>query len=119
MKNALTILALFAMALSFSQAKNLNGTISERNLIVSNMAVSITVDSAEELEKTFKISDIEDFMQSLSENESISIEIVCNTKQDNANMNKSVTYKVNANNRGDFLKYATKIRNAALAFYNN
>ncbi len=123
MKNVFTILGLLIATMGGAQIASLNGTgtVSESEVRISGMKISVKVDSAEDLENTFTMKDIEEAIDIPSQNENISFEIICNDSAVTEGVSKSVSYKAkgSTNDRKQFLKTVKRIRKAAITYYNN
>lgn len=119
MKNLVTILVLLISTYSIGQDNSINGDVSTEDIKIQGLSVSVDVDSAEEIESTFKIKDIKEILNSVSENEEISFEIVCNGEEMSNGTKSHVSYKVdgNSNDINSFLKRVKKIRKAAIKYY--
>ena len=119
MKNLVTILVLLISTYSIGQDNSINGDVSIEDIKIQGLSVSVDVDSAEEIESTFKIKDIKEILNSVSENEEISFEIVCNGEEMSNGKKSHVSYKVdgNSNDINSFLKRVKKIRKAAIKYY--
>lgn len=88
---------------------------------IESVAFVVTVDSAEELESTFKIEDLKTFFDNSSSDESISLKIICNGELMSNGNKSTLSYKIygNAKNMKDFMKSARKIKRAAIKYYKN
>ncbi len=122
MKHVITILALLLATLSFAQNDNLNGKISvekEQTIAIRDLKLSVTVDSVEDIERTFSVEDIKEIVEMADDNENITFEISLEDKSVKAGVIKSVSYKVkgNTNEKDGFLESVKRIRNASLNFY--
>lgn len=118
-KILITSLALLISLAGFSQSLSGKAYIDQKVTKVENMAVTITVDSAEELKSVFTIKDIKELMEESSKDESISVKIICNKKDQSTGIESQVSYKVegNSDERKNFLKTVEKIRTAAIKYY--
>lgn len=118
-KILITSLALLISLAGFSQSLSGKASIDQKVTKVENMAVTITVDSAEELKSVFTIKDIKELMEESSKDESISVKIICNKKDQSTGIESQVSYKVegNSDERKNFLKTVEKIRSAAIKYY--
>jgi len=121
MKLLVTILPLFISLLSFSQSEDIDLETSENNLKINDIGVSVTVDSAEELEDTFKIEDIKNLLEESKDIENISFEIICNGDLMSNGEKSTLTYRVNgdSNDIKSFLKSVKKMKRAAIKYYKN
>ena len=120
MKNLITCLALVVTTLGFSQSKTALGEVKETTK-VENMSITVTVDSLEEIESTFKVADIKEILDMSEANETISFKIVCNgeTMSNGAKAYMSYTVEGNTDEPESFLKSVRKIRNSAIKYYKN
>jgi len=121
MKTVFTFLGLFIATVSFSQAQNLEANVTTENAKITNLSVMVTVDSAEEVESTFKMKDIKKILNEVEGDEDISFEITCNGDNISEGVTKKVSYRVtgNANDKKNFLQQIKRIRKAAIKYYNN
>jgi hypothetical protein len=121
MKTVFTFLGLFIATVSFSQAQNLDGKVITENTKIKNLSVSVTVDSAEEVEATFNMKDIKTILNEVEEGEEISFEITCNGEKLSEGVTKKVSYRVTGNSKDkkNFLKSIKRIRKAAIKYYND
>ncbi|WCO02123.1 hypothetical protein [Psychroserpens ponticola] len=121
MKSVITILFLLLATISFAQPQNFNDSEPLQITKFSDFKISMTVDSASDIESTFKLKDIKDVLNDVSEDENISFEIICNGNQISKGEKSKVSYKVkgNTNNLKPFLKTIKKIRKGAINYYKN
>ena len=121
MKTVFTFLGLFIATVTFSQAQNLEANVTTHNSKITNLSVSVTVDSAEEVEATFKMKDIKNILNEVEDNEEISFEITCNGEKLSKDVTRKVSYRItgNSNDKKNFLKSIKKIRKAAIKYYNS
>ncbi|WP_456437246.1 hypothetical protein [Psychroserpens sp.] len=121
MKKLFTIFTLLLTTISFSQSEDIEFEITEGNLKVSDLSVSVTVDSAEEVESTFKVKDIKELLKESVDVENISFEIICNGDMMSNGEKSTLSYKVNGNSDdvNSFLKSIKKMRKAAIKYYKN
>jgi hypothetical protein len=105
----------------FSQSVTTNGVVVKEVTKVENMSIAITVDSAEDLESTFKVEDIKEILEDLGEDETISFKVTCNGKKMSNGVKSHISYKIdgNSDDTEGFLKSVEKIRTAAINYYNN
>ncbi len=120
-KNLIISLALLITLSSFSQSKLMNGMVVKETTRVENVSVEVTVDSAEEIESTFKVEDIKEILNSSNDNETLSFKITCNGDKMSNGINSKVSYKIegSSNDLESFLIGIEKIRTAAINYYNN
>lgn len=57
MKLIITLFTLFLTMFNYAQTDKLNTVISLENVKLKDFSVSVTVDSAEDIESTFKVTD--------------------------------------------------------------
>jgi len=121
MKSVFTLLTLLLTTISFSQSEDIESKIADNNLKVSDLSVSVTVDSAEEVESTFKVKDIKELLNESVDVENISFEIICNGEMMSNGEKSTLSYKVNGNSNdvNGFLKSIKKMRKAAIKYYKN
>lgn len=121
MKTVFTFLALLIATVNFSQAQNLEAQVTTQDTKITNLSVSVTVDSAEEVESTFKMKDIKKILNEVESEEDISFEITCKGDDDSSGIASKVSYRVtgNSNDKEAFLKMVKKIRKAAITYYDN
>nr|WP_321245791.1 hypothetical protein [uncultured Psychroserpens sp.] len=121
MKTVFTILGLLIATVSFSQTKNLEAQVITQDTKITDLSVSVTVDSAEEVESTFKMKDIKKILSEMEDNGEISFEIICNGDEMSNGTKSTLSYRVNgnANDMKGFLKSIKKIRKAAIKYYDN
>ena len=118
-KTVFTFLGLLIATVNFSQAQNLEAQVTTQDTKITNLSVSVTVDSAQEVESTFKMKDIKKILNEVEGDEDISFEIIC-TGDDMSNGTKStLSYRVkgNSSDTKGFLKSIKKIRKAAIKYY--
>jgi hypothetical protein len=119
MKTVFTILGLLIATVGFSQS-NLDGNVTS-NLDISDLNISVTVDSAEEVESTFKVKDIKELLAQNIDIQNITFEIICNGEYMSNGEKSTLSYKVNGNTKDakSFLKTIKKMRKAAINYYKN
>jgi len=119
MKTVFTILGLLIATVSFGQ--DLEAKVTTEDTKITNLSVSVTVDSAEEVESTFDIKDIRSILNEVDDNEEISFEITCNGEAISKDVTRKVSYRItgNSNDKDAFLKNVKKIRKAAIKYYKN
>lgn len=113
MKLVFTILSLLLTTIGFSQ--------SESNLKVNDLSVSVTVDSVEEVESTFKVEDIKELLKESVDVEEMSFEIICKGKMMSNGKKSTLSYKVHGSSDdvNGFLKSIKKMKKAAIKYYQN
>ncbi|MFK7781321.1 hypothetical protein [Psychroserpens sp.] len=121
MKLGVTIFTVLFTLFSFSQTEGVDSKITESNLEINDLSVSVTVDSAEEVESTFKIKDIKNLLKESVDVENVSFEIICNGDVMSNGEKSTLTYKVNgdSNDIDGFLQSVKKMRKAAIKYYKN
>jgi len=121
MKNLITSVIVLISALGFSQSKSINGLVVKETPKVENVALTVTVDSAEEIESTFTMEDVKDIIETSEENETLSFKIICNGDTMSNGKKSYMSYKIegNSDESEKFLKGVEKIRNSAIKYYNN
>ena len=121
MKNLITSLALIITVIGFGQSKSINGEVTNEQPKLEDVSVTVTVDSAADIESTFKVEDIKEILESTDANETLSFKIICNGKRMSSGNKSHVSYSVegNSNKPEEFLKGVEKIRASAINYYNN
>lgn len=121
MKTLITCLTLLIATATFSQSQSTQGLVVKETTRVENVTVTVSVDSAEEIEKTFKLEDIKEIIENSSDNETLSFKIICNGDKMSNGKKAHVSYKVegNSNDADSFLKSVEKIRTSAIEYYKN
>jgi hypothetical protein len=121
MKTVFTFLALFIATVSFSQAQNLEAKVTTQETKITDLSVSVKVDSAEEVESTFNMKDIKKILREIEDGGDISFEIICNGDEMSNGTKSTLSYRVNGNKSDikGLLKSIKKIRKAAIKYYNN
>ncbi|MBR9913940.1 MAG: hypothetical protein GYB32_03785 [Algicola sp.] len=121
MKNLAVVLGIFLTTISYAQETSVDKEQVLKEVKLKDFGVSISIDSAEELESTFTIADIREILGELNVNEDVSFEVVCNGDKMSNGKTTTLTYKVNGNTSDidSFLKSVNKIRNAAINYYSN
>jgi len=122
MKNLITVLTLLITTLTYSQTnliESVNKTPGEVKL--ENVSITVTVDSAEEVESVLKMEDIKQLLDESAENEAITFKITCNGNRmsNGKKSHMSYTVKGNTDDRAGFLKSVEKMRNSAINYYKN
>ena len=106
---------------AYGQSKITNGKIDIKDVKIENISIKVEVDSAKELKSTLKIDDFEEILDETQLHEVITFELKCNGEP-MSNVSKasmSYTIKGNTNNKAEFLQGITKIRTAAIKYYNS
>lgn len=121
MKNLITLIAVLVATFSFSQNDNLEAVITTNEGKINDFKISVSVDSAEEIESTFKVNDFKEILEDVNEDELLSFEITCFGEGISEGSTTSLKYKVegNSNDIKGFLKSIRQIRKAAIKYYNN
>ena len=121
MKNLITGFALLVAVLGFSQSKSTSGMVVKETVRVNNVAVVVTVDSADDIESTFKVEDFREILELSDDGEVVSFKIICNGDKMSSGVKSHVSYKIegNSNDKEAFLFGIEKIRTAAINYYNN
>ena len=118
--NTVIILLLFNSTAGFSQSKNTKGLVVNEMVKVESLAITVAIDSAEELESTFKLDDLTKMLNESSKNQTISFELICNGDKMTNGVTSYLSYKVHGNSDEpeEFLKRVEKVRKAAINYYN-
>ncbi|WP_091420796.1 hypothetical protein [Formosa sp. Hel1_31_208] len=121
MKQVLTILGLLIATVSMSYAQDIKGQVTMEDIQLKDLKVSVTVDSAKEVEAVFDLKDIKALLGEVKENEDISFEIICNGNNMSNGAKSTLSYSVTGNTKdiNGFLKSLKKIRKAAIKYYQN
>ena len=121
MKKLFTSLALIVTVLGYSQSTTLNGEVEKPTPKVEDVTISVTVDSAADIESTFNVEDIKEIFEVTGDNETITFKITCNgrTMSNGKKSHMSYTVEGNTNDPEAFLKSVEKIRTSAITYYNN
>jgi hypothetical protein len=119
MKNVITSLALLVTLACFSQLKSTNTIITEKTVKVNSVSVAITVDSAEDIESSFKVADIKDVLDLSDDNEIVSFKLTCNGEKMANGVKSQVSYQIegNSDDKKSLLLSIEKIRIAAINYY--
>jgi hypothetical protein len=114
------ILFLCSSTSGFGQSKNTKGLVVNEMVKVESMAITVTIDSAEELESTFKLDDLSKILNESGKNQTISFELICNGEKMSDGVKSHLSYKVqgNSDEPEEFLKRVEKVRIAAINYYN-
>ena len=116
MKNLIAIfLSVLFVTISYSQTDQNNS----KEIKIEKLHIEVTVDSAEELDATFKLDEIKQILDEIEDGEEISFKIICNGEVLSNGVKSNMTYKVNGNseNSESFLKSVEKIKKAAIKYY--
>jgi hypothetical protein len=91
------------------------------NIKIRNVEVSVTVDSAEDIQTTFDVKDFNELIDLSEPNEPLSFEMICNGDMMSNGKHSRLSYRVkgNTNDSKGFLKSVKKIRKAAINYYKN
>ncbi len=121
MKNVFKILILLVATVSLGQSNTIKGEVTMDDIKISNIDVSVIVDSAEDIASTFDVNDIKELIDLSELNESLSFEIICNGDDISNGKSTTLSYLVkgNTNDTKGFLKSVKKIRKAAIKYYKN
>ena len=124
MKNLVTTLILSLVIVSTASAQitkdqALKGKVEDGKIEFKSVGISITVDSAEEIDSTFKMEDLTSLIEQSGENESLSFKITCNGKPMSNGVKSHMSYKVNGNSDESekFVKNVEKIITSAKSYY--
>jgi len=121
MKTVFTFLGILIATVSLSQAQNIEDQMTTQDTKITNLSVSVTVDSAEEVESTFKVKDIKKILNEIENDGDITFEIICNGDEMSNETKNTLSYSVsgNANDTKGFLKSIKRIRKAAIKYYDS
>lgn len=115
-------LSVFAILLFLGFNVAAQSNVEKSELVkIESFSIKVEVDSAEEVESTFKIEDFEEILSQAQPNIDITFELKCNgdTMSNGSKSSMSYTIKGNLNKKEEFLKGITKIRSAAIKYYNS
>ncbi len=120
-RNVITNVVLLSSILGFGQSISAKGMIVKETIKIENVAVTVTVDSAEELESTFKLDDIKELIEDAGKNETFTFKIICNGKPMSNGVKSHISYKVEGDSEDidSFFKSVETIRSAAINYYNS
>jgi len=121
MKRVLIILGLLIATVSISYAQDIKSQLTMEDIQLKDLKVSVTVDSAEEVEAVFDLKDIKALIGEVKENEDISFDIICNGDKMSNGAKSTLSYSITGNTKdiNGFLKSVKKIRKAAIKYYKN
>lgn len=124
MKSVLTVIALCLMTSVLSQTASLSGNVETKGVKVEKIKIEkvkiqIEVDSAEDIESTFLVTDFEDILNESNADEELIFKITCNGEKMSNGEKSSLSYEVkgNTNDKSDFLQKIDKIRKSAIKYY--
>ena len=89
------------------------------NFKLSNFTITVTVDSLDDLESTFTVSDFEDILKKVSSDEILSFKLICNDQSKNEHNHISFTVNGNSKKPEEFLESINRIRKSAISYYKN
>jgi len=121
MKNLILPFALIISVFGFSQSNTNDKLEVSKEVRVESVDVVVTVDSAEELESTFKVDDIKGMFDLTKDNKSVSFKLVCNGDIMSSGEKSNMSYKVEGTMKDQeaFIKRVEAVRKAAIKFYQN
>lgn len=120
-KKMFTCLMLTIATVAFSQNKLHGKTSNLSHTKISNLEVVVTVDSAKDIENTFKVEDIKEILNEADSNEAISFSLVCNGTMMSNGKKSTMTYKIEGDTGEpeEFLTLVSRLRTSAIKYYNN
>ncbi|MEY8847983.1 hypothetical protein AB9K26_04170 [Psychroserpens sp. XS_ASV72] len=114
------LILLFVCTIGYAQtdSKDQNSELNEVKL--TNINVSVSVDSAEDVKSTFDVKDIAELVDLAEPNETLVFELKCEDGTVNSEKNY-VSYRVkgNSSDSESFLKRVEKVKQAAIKYYKN
>ncbi|WP_299525720.1 hypothetical protein [Winogradskyella sp.] len=121
MKNLITGLAIIITMLGFSQSQSISGVVAKEQPKLEDVSVTVTVDSAAEIESTFQVEDIKEILDATGKNEALTFKIICNGRTMSNGEKSHMSYSVEGNSSKpeEFLKSVEKIRTSAINYYKN
>ena len=101
-----------------AQSNNLKGEVTDTKKI-ENFSIMVEVDSAEEIDSTFKVEDFEDIFEEAKVGEKVTFKLKCNGKVMSNGVKSSMSYTIegNTNEKEKFLERVSKIRTSAIKYY--
>jgi len=119
MKTLATILGLSLGSLIYAQETNFHKAL-DQHQINEEVTMEVTVDSAEDLEETFKVQDIIDLME-MAEGSSAKFKLTCRGELMSNGKYSTMSYAIEKGDMSDkeFIKMVKTLRKAAIAYYNN
>ena len=118
MKKLFTILGLSVGLLSFAQLNSLKVSYADNEF--EDVVMDVVVDSAEDLNDTFRVDDLKDLLE-LTGGQSATFTLTCRGEMMSDGERAELKYKVEKGEMSEreFLKMVKKIRKAAIAYYQN
>lgn len=120
-KKLVLCIALTVASIGFSQSQ-IEGSVSNLSQNkITNLEMVVTVDSAKDIENTFKVEDIKKILKETKENEVITFSLICNGSMMSNEKKSTITYKIKGNSSEpeEFLTLVTKLRKSAIEYYEN
>ena len=104
---------------SLAQAKIVTGKTDIQDVKIENVSITVEVDSADEIESTFKVEDLEDIFENAQSGEDISFKLKCNGRKMSNGVRSSMSYTINGNtnDKASFLEGVAKVRASAIKYY--
>ncbi len=113
-------LSVLAILLSLRFIVAAQSNVEKSELVkIESFSIKVEVDSAEEVESTFKIEDFVEILNEAQPNEDITFELKCNGKKMTNGTNSSMSYTIhgNTNEKEKFLASVEKVRSSAIKYY--
>lgn len=120
-KKVVICLALTLTTLGYAQSQLNSKTSNVSQVKITNFDVVVTVDSEEDIEKTFKLEDIENLLKETEQDEVISFSLICNGDMMSNGKRSTMTYSFEGNSSKpeEFLTIVSKLRKSAINYYKN
>ena len=119
MKNL--IIYVMMIAAQYAASQNLEGNAFEKdaNTQIADFKMAVSVASEADLNKTFTMNDLDQLINRVSDDQSVSFELTCKTSANKGS--KSISYKIegNASDIESFREGVVKIRKAAVKYFKN
>jgi hypothetical protein len=117
MKTLVTILGLSLGSMLFAQKTSMTNAVNHKQ-INQEVTMEVTVDSAEDLEQTFKVQDIIDLME-MAEGSSARFKLTCRGERMSNGEFATMSYAIEKGDISDkeFVKMVKQLRKAAIAYY--
>lgn len=121
MKYVCTMLSLLFVSLTFGQSEKGTQKTTRQHLEISDIDVSVTVDSIEDIESTFELESIKELLEVSIDIETIAFQIVCNDTKSNLGTQRQLSYKVEGKYEdiNTLIERVKKMKQAAINFYKN
>ena len=121
MKHLIALSLILLPLIGFSQNEKKDSSQIKKQVKFESFDVTVTINSAKELEETFKMEDIIEIINTTDENEELSFKIICNGDTMSNGQKSNLTFKVDGSSdkKENFLEQVEKIRTTAIKYYNS